>query len=334
MITKEELYDIIDSYESYDLEFKSAKGGVPGSFWESYSSFANTQGGVVFLGVKETENGFKIDGLDKISTEKYKKTLWDSLNNKNKVSANILSHNSIGEIETESGYVLFIEIPRADLRQRPVYIDNNPEKVFKREHEGDYECTQDEIRRMYAEANVVDCPIDSRILDDFSFEDDIDMDSLHKYRQIFTNRHLTHPWSTYDDKKFLEELGGIRYDRKEKKNGLTLAGLLMFGKFSSIIDNYCCPSFFPDYRETAPESDTRWTDRICYDGTWETNLFNFYNKVYNKLIGSLPKPFALKDGIRVEDSPMHIAIREAFVNCLIHCDYTVNSNIVILNEGS
>ena len=31
---------------------------------------------------------------------------------------------------------------------------------------------------------------------------------------------------------------------------------------------------------------------------------------------------------------MHVAIREAFVNALIHCDYTVDSNIVIENQGA
>lgn len=334
MITKEQLEKLLLSYESSELEFKSAKGGFPRSFWETYSSFANTQGGCVVLGVKQDDNGFKIDGLDKARIEQLKKILWDGLNNKGKVSFNALTEKDVHEYETAEGYLLLIEVPKADYRNRPIYLDNNPDNSYKREHEGDYKCTSAEVRRMYAEANIIECPMDSRILPEFSFEKDIDLDAFYKYRQEFSTLHRSHPWSSISDWEFLEKLGGAREDRKSKEKGLTLAGLLMFGKYSSIIDPYCCPSFFPDYRETDPNSDKRWTDRVYYDGTWEVNLYNFYNRVYNKLIASIPRPFALKDGVRIEDSPMHIAIREAFVNCLIHCDYTQNSNLTVINEGT
>jgi ATP-dependent DNA helicase RecG len=41
------------STEGINNEFKSARGGMPCSFWESYAAMANTQGGTILLGVAD-----------------------------------------------------------------------------------------------------------------------------------------------------------------------------------------------------------------------------------------------------------------------------------------
>ena len=78
----ERLESLMEGYESTDIEFKSAKGGFPGSLWETYSAFANTQGGVIVLGVKEKDGRFMIDNLSEEQIQRYKSDLWNGLNNK------------------------------------------------------------------------------------------------------------------------------------------------------------------------------------------------------------------------------------------------------------
>ena len=325
----EMIENLMNDFESSEVEFKSAKGGFPSSLWETYSSFANSQGGIIVLGVAEKNGSYSIDGLTRNDINKYKKAFWDNVNNKQKVSVNILKNSDVRDGGYEGNHVLVINVPRADRSQIPVYLNNNPDNTYKRYHEGDYKCLPDEVHRMFADADI-EHPRDSKILPEFSIEDDIDVESLNQYRRLFAAIKPTHPWLLLDNKTFLTRLGGYRIDRREKKEGLTLAGLLMFGKFDSIVDVYGCPYYFPDYREyLSADPNDRWTDRICPDGTWEANLFQFYIRVFQKLSSALPKPFTLKEGIRVDETPTHIALREAFINALIHADYACDSNITI-----
>jgi hypothetical protein len=54
---------IQSSTEGIDTEFKSARGGMPGSFWESYAAMANTQGGTIVMGVAEKASGLVWEGV-------------------------------------------------------------------------------------------------------------------------------------------------------------------------------------------------------------------------------------------------------------------------------
>lgn len=59
--------------EGAEVEYKSAKGGFPQSFWSSFSAFANTNGGTLVLGVKEKNGKFMPDGLTEEQVTNYRK---------------------------------------------------------------------------------------------------------------------------------------------------------------------------------------------------------------------------------------------------------------------
>lgn len=132
----EKIESLMADCESAEVEFKSARGGFPGSLWETYSAFANTQGGVIVLGVKEKDGKFTLDGITLEQARKYKKEFWDNVNNKAHCSANVLQEKDVQDGEYNGSYVLVFNVPRAPRNKIPVYLHNNPENTFKRNYEG------------------------------------------------------------------------------------------------------------------------------------------------------------------------------------------------------
>ena len=318
--------------ESVEVEFKSGKGGFPGSFWETFSAFANTDGGIIVVGVREKEGKFIPDGLSADRVQEYTKRFWDAAHNKSCVSVPLLLESDIEVAVCADGvsYVLIFHIPRAPYNLRPVYLTQNPiNNTYKRNHEGDYRCTEYQVRRMFADADHVLHPADSRILPNFTLND-LDELTVRQYRQRFKLNFEDHAWNTLPDLEFLKRIGAYRVDRAESDEGLTVAGLLMFGKYESITEPVCCPWYFVDYREyLGNDTQERWSNRVYPDGNWAANLFQFFYRVYPLVTQALPVPFKLEGAIRVDDTTAHKAVREAMINMMIHADYFGRDGLVI-----
>ena len=329
------IYSLIDGAflpkESYEIEYKSAKEGFPmKEFWKTYSAFANTHTGFIILGIKEKKDGLLIEGLTEEAIDLYQKTFWNNSNNPNTISVNLLDNNDVRTLQIAGKNVLVFKIPFATRTQRPVYLTANPfGNTYKRNNEGDYHCSDDEVRQMIADATG-ELKRDSLILECFT-TDDFDPTSVRQFRQLFSVSNASHPWNALSDIELFTKIGAYRQDRKTGKEGVTLAGLLMFGKGDSLNQQEALPNFFPEYREHLSET-IRWTDRIYPDGTWEHNLLQFYLKVLPKITSVLPKPFQLEKDARIEETPAHIALREAFVNALVHTDYSQSGNIIVALE--
>jgi ATP-dependent DNA helicase RecG len=327
--------------EDKDWEFKSAKGGLPANLWESYSAMANTDGGAIVLGVKELDDGrFDIHGLD--DPAKMEKNFWNTINDRGKVSANLLGNSDVLIVPVEGKPLLVAQVPRATRRQRPIFIGQNPlDGTYRRYNDGDYKCSRDEVGRMLADQS--EQPADCEILPHFRLND-LDKKSLEQYRNRFTSRSPTHPWLKLDDQGLLEQLGGWRIDRATGEKGITVAGLLMFGKDETIHDPHAVPQYHVDYRERlSDDPQVRWTDRIWPDGTWVANLFQFFERVYPRLVMDLKIPFQFTSVRsrtttttpppdlyqRHDETIVHEAIREAFVNAIIHADFRGQGGIIV-----
>ena len=121
-----DLINILGKNENWLIEAKSAKGGFPDSFWETYSAFANTEGGTILLGVEETNDHvlYIQDGL--ADAEKMKDTFWKLVNNRQKISHNIVTNSMAYKATIEGKEILVVEVPRAERAVRPVYKGMDP----------------------------------------------------------------------------------------------------------------------------------------------------------------------------------------------------------------
>lgn len=79
---KEDVLEELNLNEDHELECKLATGGLPESIWETYSSFANTNGGTILLGIKEHRDSFTVEGLTEKQIIKYQKDFWSTLNDR------------------------------------------------------------------------------------------------------------------------------------------------------------------------------------------------------------------------------------------------------------
>lgn len=319
-----QLLDILKLGESEDLECKKSKNEVPKSLWDTYSAMANTNGGIILLGIDEVDNELIITGVE--SVDKVIKDFWSILNGE-KVNKNILKNEDLEVIDIDNKSVIKINIPRAYYKDKPIFINGNPYKgTYKRNYEGDYKCHEDEVKAMIRDASEQGG--DSIILEGYDMCD-IDANTLKRYRNRFVVVNPDHIWNELSDEDFLRQLGAISKNRSTKQEGLTLAGLLMFGKGLSIREAY--PYINIDFRdERDSNEEVRYNDRITIDGTWENNLYNFYTMVIPKLTEGLKVPFYMENLTRIDDTLVHKALREAFVNAIVHGDYNSQGTLKVI----
>lgn len=139
----------LDRYrENNRLEAKRAVGGLPQSLWETYSAFANTKGGLILLGVEEHRDK-SLHPVDLPDVSGILQDFWEIINDPDKVSANILNDSDVREVNLEGKHIIVIRVPRAPLRDLPVYLGSSPQNgTFWRSGEGDFRCSPEAVLRM------------------------------------------------------------------------------------------------------------------------------------------------------------------------------------------
>ncbi len=310
-----DLHNIARYHENNRIEAKKAAGGFPRSLWETYSAFANTIGGLILLGVEESrDKQLRVTGIP--DPQGYQATVWQTVNDPTQVSANILDPEDVAVHTIDGKAVLVISVPRAERRQRPVYIGDSPfTGSYRRDGEGDYHCSAEEVRAMLRDRD--DAPADLAALEART-PADLSPETLRHFRSLMAMRQPDHPWNYLPDEDFLTAAGVLGAGKTGDTLHPTLAGLLLLGRRGALKD------VFPQFRLVYQEGDTGFTLDTHRQGCPE-NLFDFYSAVARRLTAV--------SALLAEDGPtrreLAAAMKEAVLNAILHADYFGGGGLTI-----
>ena len=298
--------------ENNRIEAKKAIGGLPDSLWETYAAFANTLGGIILLGVEEYPDK-SLHPVGLLDPDWLMTDFWEIINDPQRVSQNILRETDAQIRTIEGKRIIVINVPRARRTEKPVFIGGDiTVGTYRRSGDGDYRCTPDEVLAMQRDADYR--TQDMRLLTDRG-TDVFDYDSVRSYRMRMSCARPGHIWGELEDREFLHCLGALDEDADGQLHP-TAAGLLMFGRFAEIRQE------FPCYSLTYQEQPGGRNRILSGEGDWTGNLYDFYDRVDAVFSRQIPEA---KHAVLA-------ALREALANCLIHADYCGKHGIILTRQ--
>ncbi|WP_270457096.1 RNA-binding domain-containing protein [Lactobacillus gasseri] len=318
--------------ENENIEYKEASWKLPKTFWETVSSFANTSGGIIILGISEDKSNhtFSITGVD--TTEDLITQIFNDNNNPSCLSRPIIQNNDVKISKFQNKNIIQILIHPEPFNARPVTALG---KAYIRTGDGDRIATQEQLKYFTVESQG---EIDTHLLPSTYTLDDLNKESIRNYRQQIIEKGIINPSNQMDDKEFLYSIGVFRKDRLSNSNQyhLTDGGLLFFGNYISITDRF--PRFQLDYQKYNSDNSINWIDRVSAGDMNYPNLnvYTFYRLVLSKLEASIPDPFIQgKDLSRTSyHQDLISAAKEALVNSLMHSYYDGAVGVKIVDRPS
>lgn len=311
-MTRDEFLARLQSVEWDDIEFKEAAWAVPKSALETVSAFANTKGGHLVFGVRESNGTFSITGVTDI--DKVQNDFFGQVRDAQKISVILPIAADIHSMP--EGSVICFYVPEAPRHEKPVHLDRNPKRAYIRKGSGDRACTADELLRFIRDAGSITYDSETLDLDPTKCFDE---GTVRWYRARFEASNPGKDGSA-DDTSFLREWGFLV--EREGKLRATRAAVVVLGSGEYVRQEL--PRIVVDlqlYRHSASEyaPSARWADRV----TIEANLIEAWKAILDFYLKHSEKPFAVDPTTlrRYDDPPDYISFREAAINLLIHQDF-------------
>lgn len=297
----QKLLELIREGESLTVEFKECKNKLNKDVFETVCSFLNRNGGSLILGIRD--DGTLI-GVDLEHVDQIKKDFVTSLNNP--LTINPTFYLSVEEIDVDGKTILYINIPESS------QVHRCKGKIFDRNEDGDFDITNNTnlVSGLYMRKQST--YTENRIFP-YAEMNELEEELFTRVRKTVANMRPDHPWTLMDNVDILKSAGMYLKDQSTGKQGITLAGILIFG--SELMIQTTLPHFRTDAilrRDNLDRYDDRDDIRV--------NLLRSYERLMQFVSKHLNDKFYLEGTQRI--SIRDKIFREAITNLLIHREFS------------
>lgn len=267
----------VEQGEGLALEFKTCRTALNRDVYESVCAFLNRHGGTVLLGVRDSG---EVQGVDPDAVESIRKDFVSAINNPQKNTPP--TYLSVDEISVDGKIVLRIFVPESS----QVHRCNG--RIYDRNEDGDFDITDQtaQVARLYQRKQAT---FSENKVYPWIKQDDLRPELIERCRNHVRIKTNNHPWAGMDDLQLLKSAQLYLADPETGKAGVTLAGAMLFGTDSLILQ--VCPAHRTDLILRKVNVD-RYDDRDLV----RTNLIESYDRILAFVKKHLPDPFYL-DGI-------------------------------------
>lgn len=291
--------------EPSEVEAKSGAGGYPKSAVDSIVSFANTNGGVILLGIDE-ENDFASVGVKNPSAYR------DAAIGQSQDAIDPPVQVNVEFVELDEKQIVVIEVPEAEPHQKPVHLKSKgvTSGALIRSGDGDRRMTPAEIGLLYASRTQPS--FDRREVPGATIGDFAKGTVARTLERV---RNGAASLRAIDDAEAMERIG-ITIVSAEGVPVPTLAGLLAFGEFPQ--------EFFPQLMVSfvvfgESDGEERFLDNLTIRGSIPSMVSETVSAVRRHLA---TKTIVTGEGREERLDYSMEAVREAVVNALLHRDYS------------
>lgn len=297
---EKQIMELLNKGEGINIEFKESRNKLNRDVFETVCAFLNRDGGHLFLGVDDDGT---ILGIDEDSVGKIKDNFVSLMNNPDKISPTF--YLSVQEIKIDGKTILYVFIPASS------QVHRCSGKIYDRNEDGDFDISNSTsliaglyLRKhsIYSE-NMVFAGVDMSDLRDDIFD---------KVRRMASGQRQDHLWENMNNLELLKSAGFYMTDPQTREEGITLAGILIFGTDQLIFN--AVPHFKTD-------AILRFVNLDRYDDRDDirTNLIDSYDRLMSFIGKHLRDKFYLEGDIRTNIRDK--IFREVVSNMLIHREY-------------